>query len=102
MSRTCSGTSSLAPAYPPFLHCFLFTCLPGTVLAVGGCKAGECGDSRAAAAVTATAADCTRHAVQIGMNTAGMSVLNFMALFIILGIGADDIFIFVGMWHTGR
>jgi len=36
------------------------------------------------------------------MNTAGMSVLNFMALFIILGIGADDIFIFVGMLRTGR
>lgn len=32
------------------------------------------------------------------MNTAGMSVLNFMSLFIILGIGADDIFIFVDAW----
>jgi hypothetical protein len=36
--------------------------------------------------------------LQVFLDIGGMGLLNFMALFIILGIGADDIFIFVDAW----
>jgi hypothetical protein len=36
--------------------------------------------------------------IQVFLDIGKMGLLNFMSLFIILGIGADDIFIFVDAW----